>query len=83
MTIGFVTGILVYVVLWWLIFFMTLSWGHQALADPEPGLEHGAPENPRLWLKAGVTTAITSFIFLLLYLYVPADLMQWSYFKNS
>lgn len=79
---GIVTGILVYVILWWLIFFVTLPWGHKPLADPGVGFAKSAPENPRLLLKALVTTGISAVIFLLLYLFVPADLMQWEMYKN-
>ena len=77
-----VSGILVYVILWWLIFFMALPIGYRVLAEAEPGIQAGAPESPHLWLKAGITTLITSLIFLCLCLYIPADMLQWSYFKG-
>ena len=79
---GIVTGILVYVVLWWLIFLVTMPWGHQPLKEPVPGSVKSAPENPRLILKALITTTITTIIFYLLYLFVPADLMQWGIYRE-
>lgn len=55
------TGI-TFVITWWMVFFMVLPWGVRCFEEPEPGHEAGAPENPRLWLKFGVTTGITAVI---------------------
>ncbi len=56
-----ISGLIVtYVVLWWLIFFTTLPFGVEAQRDPVPGSEPGAPERPRLWLKALVTTVLAA-----------------------
>ena len=51
------TGI-TFIITWWMVFFMVLPWGVRRPDDPEPGHEAGAPENPRLWMKVGVTTGI-------------------------
>jgi predicted secreted protein len=60
------TAILLYVVIWWLILFMVLPWGvrssHEAGVDIEPGHDKGAPVNPRIWLKTGLTTLIATTI---------------------
>jgi predicted secreted protein len=79
---GIVTGILVYVILWWMVFFMVLPWGIQPNEQPEVGHQPGAPYKPKLWMRALVTTAAASFAFLILYLFVPADMMQWALFKE-
>ena len=79
---GFVTGILVYVTLWWLIFFMSLPWGHQSLQAPKPGYVKSSPENPRLLLKAIISTGLATVIFYLLYLFVPADPTQWEMYRQ-
>ncbi len=80
---GIVTGIMVYVVLWWLIFLITMPWGHESVREPIPGSVKSAPENPRLILKALVTTGLATLIFFLLYIFVPADLMQWQIYRNE
>ena len=54
--------IVVYVILWWLVFFMALPWGVRRTEAPEDGHDPGAPSNPRLWLKAGITTAIAALL---------------------
>jgi predicted secreted protein len=56
-------GIVAYVIIWWVVLFMVLPWGISRLENPEVGQERGAPEKPRLWIKAGITTAI-SFVLL-------------------
>lgn len=80
---GIVTGILVYVIIWWMIFFMVLPWGIQPNEQPESGWQSGVPYKPNLWMKALVTTGIATVSFILLYLFVPADLMQWEVFKDN
>jgi len=57
------TGI-TFIITWWMVFFMVLPWGIKRPDDPEPGHEVGAPENPRLWIKVGVTTVISLVITL-------------------
>lgn len=60
-------GLASYVVIWWLVVFMVLPFGiHPAEAD-DPGHGVGAPARPRLLLKAAVTTAIATVIWLGLY----------------
>ena len=51
-------GLVIFTVTWWMVFFMTLPFGVSAAAEPMPGHDGGAPEKPRLWLKATITTAI-------------------------
>jgi predicted secreted protein len=78
--VGITTGVLVYVILWWLMFFMVLPWGVQPIENPEPGWQRGAPLKPKLWMKALVTTGLATAV---LYLFVPIDMMQWAIFKEK
>ena len=52
---------LVFVVVWWLVFFMSLPIGarsyHEAGEKVEVGNEASAPMRPRIGLKAGISTA--------------------------
>lgn len=66
---------LTFVMLWWLIFFISLPIGIKNDNNPLKGNAIGAPSNPRLLKKAFLTTAITtiitfSFFFLLQYGYL-------------
>lgn len=53
------SGALVFVVIWWIVWFIALPFGVSPTEAPEPGHTESAPEKPRLWLKALITTAIT------------------------
>lgn len=56
------TGVLVFVVIWWIVWFIALPFGISPTESPEIGHTESAPEKPRLWLKALITTAITAVL---------------------
>jgi predicted secreted protein len=70
------TGVAAYVVIWWLVIFTILPWGVRP-AEDEMGLGAGAPANPRLRLKALITTGIAAVLWSILYLIVSSDI--WSF----
>ncbi len=63
---GFVTGILVFVIAWWLFFFMALPIGIQshdeAGEEVEPGTPSSAPVRPRLLMKALAATILAGVV---------------------
>lgn len=62
-----VTGVAVYVVIWWLVLFTVLPWGVRPPENPVPGQATSAPDRPRLLLKFVVTTAISGVVFALVW----------------
>lgn len=68
------SGIIVYVVIWWLVLFMVLPWGVKAPETTLPGHATGAPERPRLGLKAAITTAIAAVLWLICYWLISRDI---------
>jgi predicted secreted protein len=70
------TGVLVYVIVWWLVFLITLPFGIRPQEDPVPGTVASAPAQPRLWLKAGITTVVSAALWGLYYLVVRLDLIS-------
>jgi predicted secreted protein len=70
------TGILVYVIVWWTVFFAVLPWGVRRGADNGQGYDAGAPANPRLWLKAGITTLIAAVLFAGIYYVIDSGLIH-------
>jgi predicted secreted protein len=70
------TGIAVYVVVWWVVLFAVLPWGVRPPETLVPGQADSAPENPRLLLKAAVTTVIAGVIWAVIYLVVRSDLIS-------
>ncbi len=70
---SWLSGIVVYVIVWWLIFFMTLPVGVRRAEEVERGNDPGAPERPRLLLKAAVTTVISGVVTFLALLLIDSD----------
>lgn len=61
--------IIVYTCLWWIIFYITLPIGNRISTKIEKGHADSAPTNPRLSLKALITSIVT---FPITYLIVKA-----------
>jgi predicted secreted protein len=74
------TGLIVYVLVWWVTLFAVLPlW----IAPAEPGdLGHaaGAPKQPRLGRKALVTTLVAAVIWVAIYALVRSP---WLSFRGS
>jgi predicted secreted protein len=67
---AWVTGIVVYVLVWWVTLFAVLPlWVTPAEPD-DPGHAVGAPQRPRLLLKMAITTVVSALIWLAIYLLV-------------
>ena len=73
---GIVSGIVVYVMLWWLVLFMVLPWGVRAPDAPEVGHEAGAPQAPRMWVKALITTVIATALWVAVDVFIVSDLFS-------
>ncbi len=77
---GWFSGIVVYVILWWLVFFVTLPFGVRSPDDlgreAEPGHAPSAPVDARLWIKGGVTTAVATVLWGIAYWVIAADLIS-------
>ena len=73
---GIASGILVYLLLWWWVFFMTLPFGVRRTRVVEPGHEAGAPERPHLWKKALATTVIAGLLWAGVHAVIESDLIS-------
>ena len=73
------SGVVVYVILWWLLFFMALPFGvkppHEAGQQAEAGHEAGAPLRTHLWRKVGATTVIAALLWGIAYWLIASDLI--------
>jgi len=70
------TGIMLFAIIWWMVFFTVLPWGNRAVENPEPGHAPSAPEKPRLWLKLGVTTGIAGVLFVVARLVIDSGIID-------
>ena len=72
------SGILVYVVIWWLVIFTVLPWGNSPIdrADIAKGQASSAPKHPRLGLKMLINTVLSGAIWLGLYWVMESGLVS-------
>ncbi|MFT5438985.1 MAG: putative secreted protein [Alphaproteobacteria bacterium] len=73
------TGILVYVIIWWLVFFMSLPIGvrppHEEGKMAEEGHDRGAPTRPRLGIKVLASSIIGGLLWGLVYWVIEGDII--------
>jgi len=65
---SFMTGLLLYVVIWVVILFMVLPWGVRIPDKVEKGHATSAPENPHMGIKLLVTSLISALLWVVAYL---------------
>ena len=70
------TGVMVYVIVWWLVLLTVLPFGNRAPDAAEPGHVESAPERPRMWIKAAVATAVSTLVWGMIYWVIEADLIS-------
>lgn len=76
---GILSGVVVFVIIWWLVFFTILPIGNQPPEKVEKGHATSAPAKPRLWLKVAVTTGIT-IVLLGVFFYIQEQ--NWITFRT-
>ena len=70
------SGIVVYVLLWWWVFFMSLPIGVRRAESVEVGHEPGAPEKPYLWKKALAATVLAAVLWFAVDWVIEAELIS-------
>lgn len=68
--IGFIFGLAIYGIIWFLTLFMVLPWGVVSQAEHgevQPGSSESAPARPLIILKLAITTFIAGLFFLIVY----------------
>ena len=73
---GLVSGLVVYILLWWWVFLMTLPFGATAPDVIERGHATSAPLKPMLWRKAGITTIIAGILFAIVYWVIVSNFIS-------
>lgn len=70
------SGVLMFVVIWWLVFFAVLPWGVRIADKPEKGHADGAPVNPMMLRKVMATTAIAAVFWLAAFALIESNLIS-------
>lgn len=60
---GWASGVVVYIIIWWMVFFSVLPFGNSPEANPETGHVESAPAKPRIGIKMLITTGIATVLF--------------------
>ena len=76
---SWLTGIVVYVLVWWLTLFAVLPLWVTPSDPDDPGHAAGAPKNPFLPRKLALTTAVAALVWLGIYL---AVISPWLSFRE-
>jgi predicted secreted protein len=74
--VTWVSGVTVYVCLWWLVLFAVLPFGVRPAETHQAGHDAGAPANPRLPLKLAATTAISAALWLAVWAAIHSGLFS-------
>lgn len=77
--VGFVEGLVVYLITWWIVIFAVLPiriTGQHEAGEMVEGTDPGAPVNPRLKEKAVLTTVITSALWLVFFTVMELGLVD-------
>ncbi len=71
-----VSGLVVYVILWWWVLFMTLPVGVRRQAEVQPGNDVGAPQKAMLPVKLIATTVIAAVLWVIVDQIIRSDLIS-------
>tara|TARA_B100001093_G_scaffold467606_1_gene486947 strand:+ start:551 stop:787 length:237 start_codon:yes stop_codon:yes gene_type:complete len=72
----FVSGLVVYILLWWWVFLMSLPFGVCPAAEIEQGHATSAPAKPMLWRKMAASTLIAAALFAVVYLVIRSGVIS-------
>jgi predicted secreted protein len=64
---GWISGIFVYFLIWWVVIFAVLPWGVRTPDNPEPGHAPSAPINPHMGVKVVATTIVSAVIWVIVW----------------
>lgn len=80
---GIGTGIVAFIIIWWLVIFTVLPWGVQRNEAPAMGEDRGAPVRHRILMKALVTTGLTIVIWGCLFAAIEFDVFSFRDISGS
>ena len=71
-----VSGVVVYILLWWWVFLMTLPFGVKSPETIKTGHATSAPERPLIWRKVGVATIIATILFSIVFMVIDSGIIS-------
>ena len=78
---NWVSGVVLYILIWWVALFVVLPIGTRAVEQPDDTSGcRGAPAKPRLWMKVGITTLVACVLWAVAY---AAIVSGWVSFRDG
>jgi predicted secreted protein len=76
-----VTGVAMYIIIWWTLLFAVLPFGTKPVADADDKTGwRGAPERPRIVLKMVITTVLSALVWVACYIVITGP---WLSFRTG
>lgn len=72
------TGVVVYLLSWWICIFLVLPWGLKHEDIPEEGHAGGAPINPQLKKKFLINTVLAAIVTGIIFALIKADIIDFN-----
>jgi len=69
---GWLSGIFIYVLIWFIVLFTVLPWGVRIPDNPEPGHAPSAPINPNIGLKLIATSIVAAVVWMIVWYVMQA-----------
>lgn len=73
---GLISGIVVFLMVWWTVLFAVLPWGNRPSQAPITGNIVSAPDKPRILKKFLITTLVSVTIWLLIYGLISSNVIS-------
>ncbi len=70
------TGIIVYLMIFWVVIFPVLSYGNTPHKDGHFGTDGSAPENPRIQKKFLITSGLSALIWGIIYIMIGVEILD-------
>lgn len=70
------TGIVLYLMLFWLCLFAVLPWGNKPPEHVVTGHSTGAPDNPRIKRKFIITAFVAAIVWLIAFVLIKMDVLD-------
>ena len=70
------SGILVYIVIWWLVIFMVLPFGVKRTENVEAGHDSGAPQQAHMWKKVLATSVISGILWVVAWFVITSGMIE-------
>jgi predicted secreted protein len=64
---GWIAGVFVYALIWFIVLFTVLPWGVKVPDNPEPGHAPSAPINPHIGVKLIATSVVAAVIWAIVW----------------